>query len=106
MAQGDPIAQRKELMKSNGSHAKDVNQMIVDSHFRPRTVVLFTHSHSLAAFREALPPTLRVAESINLKRKASGVPFLDSLVGGGPWGLCDIVVLEPVNPPARDSLAE
>ena len=28
LAQGDPIAQRKELMKSNASNAKAVNQMI------------------------------------------------------------------------------
>lgn len=28
VAQSDPIAQRKELMKSNGSHAKGVNQMV------------------------------------------------------------------------------
>jgi cytochrome c556 len=28
LAQSDPIAQRKELMKSNGSHAKNVSQMV------------------------------------------------------------------------------
>jgi len=28
VAQGDPIAQRKELMKSNANHAKNVTQMV------------------------------------------------------------------------------
>jgi 4-amino-4-deoxy-L-arabinose transferase-like glycosyltransferase len=74
---------------------KDVNQFIVDSHFRPRTVVLFTHAHSLASFREALPPTLRVTETVSLRRK--GKTFVDKLLGGSPWGLCDIAVLEPVS---------
>ncbi len=73
----------------------DVNQMIVDSMGRPRTVVLFTHDHSLAAFRHALPPEVRVAEVIPVRdRRAKGV--LGWLTGGGAWGLCDIAVLEPV----------
>ena len=77
----------------------DVNQMIVDSMGRPRTVVLFTHDHSLAAFRHALPPEVRVAEAVSVRdRKAKGV--LGWLTGGGAWGLCDIAVLEPV-PVAR-----
>jgi 4-amino-4-deoxy-L-arabinose transferase-like glycosyltransferase len=75
---------------------KDVNQLIVDSHFRPRTVVLFTHAHSLDAFREALPPTVRVAEAVSLKRKTGALPLVDKLLGGSPWGLCDVAVLEPV----------
>jgi 4-amino-4-deoxy-L-arabinose transferase-like glycosyltransferase len=74
---------------------KNVNQFIVDSHFRPRTVVLFTHAHSLASFREALPPTLRVTETVSLRRK--GKTLVDKLLGGSPWGLCDIAVLEPVS---------
>jgi 4-amino-4-deoxy-L-arabinose transferase-like glycosyltransferase len=85
---------------------KDVNQLIVDSHFRARTVVLFTHAHSFAAFRDALPPTLRVAEAISLKRKSSSLPFLDAIIGGGPWGLCDIAVLEPVRPAVSAGLTE
>lgn len=77
---------------------KDVNQMIVDSHFRPRTVVLFTHNHSFAAFQEALPPSLRVAEAASLKRQESGLTPVDKLLGKSPWGLCDIAVLEPAKP--------
>ena len=69
---------------------KDANQMLVDCHFRPRTVILFTHEHSFGAFREALPASLRVAEHVTLKR-ADG----NKLVGATPWGLCDIAVIEP-----------
>lgn len=73
----------------------DVNQLIVDSMGRPRTVVLFTHDHSLAAFRCALPPEVRVAEAVAIRdRKRKGL--LGYLTGGGAWGLCDIAVLEPV----------
>jgi 4-amino-4-deoxy-L-arabinose transferase-like glycosyltransferase len=79
---------------------KDVNQMIVESHFRPRTVVLFTHDHSLAAFREALPPSVRVAEAVSLRREKSGLGPIDRLLGKSPWGLCDIAVLEPARLPA------
>ncbi|HET6574495.1 MAG TPA: glycosyltransferase family 39 protein [Fimbriiglobus sp.] len=85
---------------------KDVNQMIVDSHFRPRTVVLFTHSHSLAAFRAALPPSLRIAAVVSLKRKESGLSVLDKLLGKSPWGLCDIAVLEPAKPSVACGSAE
>jgi 4-amino-4-deoxy-L-arabinose transferase-like glycosyltransferase len=85
---------------------KDVNQMIVDSHFRPRTVVLFTHNHSLAAFREALPPSLRIAEAVSLKRPESGLAPVDKLLGKSPWGLCDIAVLEPAKPPVPRGSAE
>ena len=35
---------------------RDVNQLMVDCHHRPRTVVLFTHRDSLAGFRNTLPP--------------------------------------------------
>jgi 4-amino-4-deoxy-L-arabinose transferase-like glycosyltransferase len=77
----------------------DVNTLIMESHFRPRTVVLFTHDHSLEAFRHALPPSLRVAEAVSVRdRKQRGLAAW--LTGGGAWGLCDIAVLEPV-PVAR-----
>jgi 4-amino-4-deoxy-L-arabinose transferase-like glycosyltransferase len=77
---------------------KDLNQCLVDCHFRPRTVFLFTHSHSLAAFREALPPSLRIAEAVSLRRSTGQGKLADKLVGATPWGLCDIAVVEPVGP--------
>ncbi|OWK43821.1 ArnT family glycosyltransferase [Fimbriiglobus ruber] len=82
--------------------SKDINQFIVDSHFRPKTVILFTHNHSCAAFKEVLPPYLRIADEVSLRHKSSKVGLIDRLVGGTPWGLCDVVVLEPI---AKESVA-
>jgi len=79
--------------------SKDINKMIVDSHFRPKTVILFTHNHSLDTFREtlrtAIGSSVRITETADMSAKASGAKWLDRLIGGGPWGLCDIAVLEP-----------
>ncbi len=70
---------RSDLRKVRSA---DVNQMIVDSMGRPRTVVLFTHDHSLAAFRCALPPEVRIAETVSLReRKPKGL--LGWVTGGG-----------------------
>jgi 4-amino-4-deoxy-L-arabinose transferase-like glycosyltransferase len=79
---------------------KEVNQLIVDSHFRPRTVVLFTHNSSYDGFLHALPSSVRVAERVSLRRAAGYGKLADSILGATPWGLCDIAVLEPV-PVAR-----
>jgi len=80
---------------------KDGNQMIVDSHFRPRTVVLFTHDHSLAGFKEQLRGAVgcrvSVTDERSVRRKGSQ-DWVNELLGNGPWGLCDIAVIEP--PPA------
>ena len=84
---------------------KDANRLLVESQFRPRTVVLFTHDHSLHGFREnlkgAIDCRVRIAHSTDLRRK-DGPKWLNGLLGGGPWGLCDIAVLEPIPPtPAK-----
>jgi 4-amino-4-deoxy-L-arabinose transferase-like glycosyltransferase len=73
---------------------KDINQFIVDCHFRPRTVILFTHGHSYEAFREVLPAGLRIVEHETFQRKTK--TLADKLAGSSPWGLCDIAVIEPV----------
>jgi len=73
---------------------KDVNQMLVDCHHRPRTVILFTHHDSLAGFKQTLPPSLGIAETVTLKRK-NGSALLDKLFGATPWGLCDVAVVVP-----------
>ncbi len=73
--------------------SKDVNQLMVDMHHRPRTVVLFTHRHSFDAFREAMPESLRVDESISLDRPTR--TLWEKLVGGTPWGLADVAVIVP-----------
>jgi 4-amino-4-deoxy-L-arabinose transferase-like glycosyltransferase len=77
---------------------KDANRMIRECHLRERTVILFTHDHSLAGFKEALRGavncTVQVTEETNL-RKTDGPKWIQDLLGGGPWGLCDIAVVEP-----------
>ena len=77
---------------------KDGNRMIMDSHARPKTVILFTHAHSLAGFKETLRGavgcTVRVTDETSLRRKG-GPAWVNDLLGGGPWGLCDIAVVEP-----------
>ena len=81
---------------------KDVNQMIVDCHHRPRTVILFTHRESFAGFKNTLPPSLAIVESQTLRR-GYGNAILDRLFGSTPWGLCDVAVVEPLYqvPPAE-----
>jgi 4-amino-4-deoxy-L-arabinose transferase-like glycosyltransferase len=73
--------------------SKEINQLMVDIHHRPATVVLFTHRHSFEAFRQALPESLEVAESVSLKRDSKGL--LARLVGDSPWGLADVAVVRP-----------
>lgn len=73
---------------------RDTNQLMVDCHHRPRTVILFTHRDSLAGFRNTLPPSLEIVEAATLKRKY-GQPLLDKVFGSTPWGLCDVAVVVP-----------
>ena len=56
--------------------------------------MLFTHRHSLATLKEVLPPQLKVTQETT----ARGTPdnAIDRLVGDGPWGLCDVAVIERV----------
>lgn len=75
--------------------SKDVNQLIVDMHHRPRTVVLFSHRHAFDAFRHALPESLAVKDAVSLRRKTGQLSLLEKLVGDTPWGLADIAVIEP-----------
>jgi 4-amino-4-deoxy-L-arabinose transferase-like glycosyltransferase len=73
---------------------KDTNQLMVDCHHRPRTVILFTHRDSLKGFRNTMPPSLEIVEEQSLRRKY-GRPILDRLLGSTPWGLCDAAVVVP-----------
>jgi hypothetical protein len=74
--------------------SKDVNHLILAMQQRPRTVVLFTHRHSLEAFRYALPPALEVTETTSLRHGFGKGSVLGWLVGETPWGLCDVAVIE------------
>lgn len=75
--------------------SKDVNQLMVDMHHRPKTVILFTHRHSYEAFRQALPESLAITSTVSFRRPTPGVPGIDQLVGETPWGLADLAVVEP-----------
>jgi hypothetical protein len=57
-------------------------------------VILFTHRESLAGFKRTLPPSLGIVEEVSLRRRY-GNRLLDTLFGVTPWGLCDVIVLEP-----------
>ncbi len=71
--------------------------LIEDLMSRPRTVVLFTHNHSLGTLKEVLPPQLRVAEVVSFRRNTKGASIAEKLAGDSPWGLCDLAVIERVN---------
>ena len=73
---------------------RDTNQLMVDCHHRPRTVILFTHKESLAGFRNTLPPSLEIVEETSLRRTYDRKE-LGRLFGSTPWGLCDVVVVAP-----------
>jgi hypothetical protein len=64
---------------------------------RDRSVVLFTHRHSLDTFKQVLPPQLRVTETMAVKQPSSGGKILDNMVGDGAWGLCHVAVVERVS---------
>lgn len=80
-----------------------VSQELVEALIqRDRSVVLFTHRHSLDTFKQVLPPQLKVTEAIAVKPPGKGGAVLDNLVGDGAWGLCHVAVVERVpNPPPR-----
>ena len=56
---------------------KSVNQLMVDCHHRPRTVILFTHRDSLAGFRNTLPPrTDRTSPSLTWSKSGVSASFI------------------------------
>jgi 4-amino-4-deoxy-L-arabinose transferase-like glycosyltransferase len=90
----DSLAFYKDRSDMRNVRTKSVNQLMVDCHHRPRTVILFTHRDSLKGFRNTLPPSLEIVETVTLKRKGTG-SILDRLSGSTPWGLCDVAVVVP-----------
>ncbi|MCI0464274.1 MAG: glycosyltransferase family 39 protein [Gemmataceae bacterium] len=67
---------------------------------RPRTVVLLTHRHSLLGLSQALPPDLKVVESVRFNLTApewlpeSMGPAAVRALGETALGLCDLAVVE------------
>ena len=75
---------------------QETNRMISDSHFRPRTVILFTQDEGLEGFREtlrtAIGSNVQITETADVHTKPTG---WKEKLAGGPWGLSHIAVLEP-----------
>jgi 4-amino-4-deoxy-L-arabinose transferase-like glycosyltransferase len=75
---------------------QDTNRMISESHFRPRTVILFTQEEGLEGFREVLRTAIgshvEITETVDVHPKPTG---WKEKLAGGPWGLRHIAVLEP-----------
>ena len=90
----DSLAFYKDRSDMHNIRSRDVNQMFVDCHHRPKTVILFTHYESLEGMRQILPPSLEIVETVTLKRR-NGNAILDKLFGSTPWGLCDVAVVVP-----------
>lgn len=95
----DSLAFYKDRSDMHNIRTRDVNQMFVDCHHRPKTVILFTHYESLDGLRQILPPSLEISETVTLKRKNEN-PILDKLFGSTPWGLCDVAVVVPRSQPS------
>ena len=90
----DSLAFYHDRADMRNVRTKSVNQLMMDCHHRPRTVILFTHRDSLAGFKNTLPPSLEIVEAVTLKRKGGG-SLLDKFAGSTPWGLCDVAVVVP-----------
>ncbi|MBM3980534.1 MAG: glycosyltransferase family 39 protein [Planctomycetes bacterium] len=103
----DSVAFYHDRADMKNVRTKSVNQLMMDCHHRPRTVILFTHRDSFTGFKNTLPPSLSIVESATLKRKGTG-SVLDKLAGSTPWGLCDVAVVVPLYhvPPAPAGGAE
>jgi len=91
----DSLAFYHDRADMKNVRTKSVNQLMVDCHHRPRTVILFTHRDSFIGFKKTLPPSLRIVETVTLKRKGN-LSVLDKLTGATPWGLCDVAVIVPL----------
>jgi hypothetical protein len=80
--------------------SKEMHLLIPSLLQRRRTVILFTHRHSLKGFKEALPPNLRVVEECHCGLGAlPGLPeswtrHATDGMGETALGLCDIAVVE------------
>jgi 4-amino-4-deoxy-L-arabinose transferase-like glycosyltransferase len=90
--------QRDDL---RGFRSHDIEPLRAELRQNPRTVVLCTHRHSLAALREALPPELQIVDVTHFGLlNSTWLPKsldakLAQLLGETALGLCDAVVVEP-----------
>jgi 4-amino-4-deoxy-L-arabinose transferase-like glycosyltransferase len=82
---------RDDLRNVRSKEAQALVESLLE---RPRTVVLFTHRHSLDALRYVLPPALEVTRVTSMRRGVPGGALAEKLAGDTPWGLCDVAVIE------------
>ncbi len=77
------------------TRTKNIGDIINDCYTRPRTVIMFTHRHSMESFAQALPPHLnmKLTPLADFRTKNS-LSIMDKAVGGAPWGLCAIAAVE------------
>jgi 4-amino-4-deoxy-L-arabinose transferase-like glycosyltransferase len=87
--------------------SKETHLLVYFMQQHPRTVVLFTHRHSLDALRHALTPDLEITRHTRFALAPLGwVPkaFADKLtllMGETSLGLCDVAVIEHKATPVR-----
>ena len=82
---------RTDLRAARSKNSSELIQMIQQN---PRTVVLFTHRHSLDAVKFILPGDLKIVETVTFKREKDVGEWFDVLTTETPWGLCDLAVVE------------
>jgi 4-amino-4-deoxy-L-arabinose transferase-like glycosyltransferase len=78
------------------TRSKFVHLLVADLLTRDKTVILFTHNHSLAALKDALPPDLHITREVTFRRRVPGPKWLTPLIGETPLGLCDVAVIERI----------
>lgn len=79
----------------DATRTKNIGDLINECYRRPRTVILFSHRHSLESFQQALPPHLnmKVTTLANFRSKNPDA-MMERLLGGSPWGLSAIAAVE------------
>ena len=82
------------------TRTKNIGDTINDCYSRPRTIIMFTHRHSMEAFAQAIPPHLNM-KVIPLAdfRSKDREDVMNWLCGASPWGLCSIAAVEKVHEP-------
>lgn len=82
------------------TRTKNIGDLINQCHARPRTVIMFTHRHSMEAFAQALPPQLfmKLTPLADFRNKDAG-GMMDKAFGGAPWGLSAIAAVEHCGTP-------
>ena len=84
-----------------GYRSHDIEPLRATLRRNPRTVVLLTHRHSLAALREALPPELQIVDVTHFGlANSTWLPAsldekMAQLLGETALGLCDAAIVVP-----------